>query len=120
MRERLRQREPADDDVDAIAIERRADHVAQQLGTRGREVRRLDHDAVAGRKHLDQRTDRQIEREVPRDDVADHALGLRLNVGATGPEDGRVGLAWLGRHPCRQVLGHVTGAPGDPEDLDQV
>ena len=70
-REGARELEAADDDIDAVAVERRVNHLAQQLCAGGRVLRRLDHHAVAGGEHLDQRTDRQVEREVPRHDVAD-------------------------------------------------
>ena len=77
--EGLRELEAADDHVDPVAVERRADHLAQQLAAGGRVLRGLDHDAVAGGEHLDQRADGQVEREVPRHDVADHALRLGLD-----------------------------------------
>jgi hypothetical protein len=60
----------------------------------------------------------RVEREVPRDDVPDHALGLRLNERAPRPEQPGVHVARLGRHPLLELLRGVPGAPRDPEDLD--
>src|SRR5207302_1243178 len=42
------QREPAADDVDAVAIEGRVDHLAEQLPAGGGVLGGLDHDTVAG------------------------------------------------------------------------
>ena len=81
-RECTRELEAADDDIDAVAVERRVNHLPQQRRARGRVLRGLDHHAVAGGEHLDERTHRQVEREVPRHDVADDALRLGLHVRA--------------------------------------
>ena len=77
--ERLRQLEAADDDVYAIAVKRRPHHVSQELCAGWRVLRGLDHHAVARRQHLHERADREVEGEVPRNDVPHHALRLGLH-----------------------------------------
>ena len=119
-RERARELEAADDDVDAVTVERLVHHLAQQLRARGRVIGGLDHDAVARSEHLDQRTDGEVEGEVPGHDVSDHALGLRLHERPPGPVQGGIGRARLGLHPAGELFGRIHRAPGGAEHFDQV
>ncbi len=107
--------ETADDHVDQIAVEGRVDHLAQELGAGGGELRGLEHHPVAGREHVDHRAEAEVEGEVPGDDVADHALGLAAHHRVAGPVHRRVGLARLGLDPLGEVLGDVGGAAGHAE-----
>ena len=95
-REGPRQLDAADHHIDPVAIERRANHLAQELAAGRRVLRGLDHDAVARRQHLDQRADREVEGEVPGHDVADDALGLGLHVRPAGTEQRRIDLPGSG------------------------
>ena len=85
--------ETADDDIDAVAVERRVDHLAQaalpQAGvySEGLITTRLPAASISTSGPTD-----EVEREVPGDDVADHALGLRLDEGAARAVQRRVGV----------------------------
>ncbi len=98
--EGARKLQTTDDDVYPIVVERRVDHVAQELCAGGRVLRRLDHDTIAGGEHLDQRADREVEGKIPGNDVADDALGLRLDESSPGPVQLWIGWSGLGRHPA--------------------
>jgi hypothetical protein len=102
------------------AVKGLADHLLQQLRAGRGVVRGLDDDPVAGGEHLHQGADRQVEREVPRDDVADDPFGLVTDPGPGGAEQRGVGLALVGGHPGIQVLRGVGGPAGVAEDFHQV
>jgi hypothetical protein len=55
--EGLRKLQAPDHHVDAVAVEGRVNHVAQELPACWRVLRGLDHDPVAGGEHLDERPD---------------------------------------------------------------
>ena len=83
-------------------------------------VRRLDDDPVAGREHLDQRPDRQVEGEVPGDDVPDNALGLVTDSGGAGAVERTVDVPLVIGHPGGQLLDGVHRPTGDTEHFDEV
>jgi len=56
-----------------------------------------------------------VEREVPRNDVAGHAFGLLAHVGTGRSEQRRVGLGVLVGHPLFALRDGVGGAPGDAQ-----
>ena len=84
--------------------EQRLEH---RVGRR-RHLRHLDHHAVACGQRGDQRAHRQVDREVPRHDHADHALGLVQDLHAVAEEQ-QLGRALAGFHPALQVRDRVVG-----------
>ena len=98
--------------------------VARHLfGEQRREARRelahLQHRAIAGGQCVDQRTDGQIQRVVPRHDDADHAARLRPQLGARGQEQ-QVGEAPPRLHPAPAVAERVTDRRQAGKNLQQV
>jgi hypothetical protein len=71
-------------------------------------------------EHLGQRAERQVERGVPRHDVADDALGLVANACPGSAVERRVDGPGIVGHPRAQPLRGDRGAAGHAEYLNQV
>ncbi len=103
LRKVLRLRHLAAEDRDLVFGKTFGQHLRQQLGRARRQLRHLDHHAVAGGQRGDQRAHRQVQREVPRADDADHALGLVVDAHAVAQEQ-QLGGTLARLHPAAQRM----------------
>ena len=99
------------DHRDFVLGEGLGDQRSQQLAGRRRDLRRLDHRAIAGGERRRERHQRERERVVPRRDDADDAERLRLDVRAAQAHRQRDAPS---RADVVMVLRHVPQAPGAP------
>ena len=83
-------------------------------------LRGLEDDAVARRQHVDHRANGEVERKIPRHDIADHAFGLTLNIGTRRTHHGGIGLSWRRLHPALEPFEDVPRASNRTEHLDEV
>ena len=119
--EGTRQRQAAGHHMDEVGVKGVRHHVGQQRGAGGRVLAGLHDDPVPGGEHLDHRPHGQVEREIPRHDVADHALRLALHVGARGAMQPRIRVTGHGAASIRfKMLQHVAGAAHHTQHFDQV
>lgn len=109
--------ELANRDCDALRVERRRDELREHLGGRRSVLGRLEDRPVAGREDLDERTELQVEREVPRRHDADDPLGLVAHLRGAGAIQHRVDGPGIRRRPGFEVLDRVGGAGRNPEHL---
>jgi hypothetical protein len=77
-----RDRRVAVDDGDLVRGEARGHEPPETRAERRRELRQLDHDAIAGGERTRQRPDAEEDRVVPRHDDADHPEWLRHDFAA--------------------------------------
>jgi hypothetical protein len=91
----------------------------QQTRQMGRVLRHLDHGPVAGGEDSGQRTDREKEREVPRNDDADDAQRLADEPVLRQREHHPVDLAPHRPHPAPEMLDRVADAVEDDEELGE-
>ena len=106
----------AGDNGDLVLREDLGDQSRQDVTRRRRELRRLDHHAVAGGEGGRERHQRERERVVPRSHDADNPERLVLEVGAAEAHRQR-DVPALGLHEASQVLVEVVDTPREWEHL---
>ena len=112
--------DPTVDDGHVVWVEGLGHDLRHECAGRRRELRHLDHHAVAGREVVGKGAKRHVEGEVPGHDDPHDTLGLPGHHRLAGAHQQPLDRTTLGLHPVLDLLGRSRRASHRPGHLDQV